>query len=155
MYTSVGDMSIILNQTIALRTLLTFIIACFTMVLNIHCPLEYSSSSACVVHASENSELNIIYTWLHQTSKYTSAASVYVCNIDTFLVKGLHWSSSYLVIFKLIDINQQLLEFSKETKKVLYTNIDLKLWYKYHGKMRFKIGDICVHIGHGFYTMLL
>ena len=32
--------------------------------------------------------------------------------------------------------------------------IDLKLWNKSHGPMHYKIGDTCVYIGHGFYTLL-
>jgi len=37
---------------------------------------------------------------------------------------------------------------------VLYTNIDLKLWYISPRPMHFKIGVSCVYNEHVFYTML-
>ena len=37
---------------------------------------------------------------------------------------------------------------------VLYENIDQILPNKLHGPMHYKIGVICVYIGHVFYTLL-
>jgi len=42
----------------------------------------------------------------------------------------------------------------RNTNTLLYTNIDLKILYKSHGPMHYKIGVTCVYSGHEINTLL-
>ena len=94
-----------------------------------------------------------VYTYAYMFSMlyYNLCVSCMYCYVYVWLMVMICRTA----VINWVWVWGKVIEIGTESTKIqYYENIDQTLSNKSHGPMHYKIGVICIYIGHVFYTLL-